>query len=381
MSGNGNDRRDRGDDRRLDDERSNGIDDGRSVLSGPPGRQLTTAQKLGIALLILMVFLAFIWIGQLRRTPTQPKTPEVSVTGDGGYRPAPIVLPPALPVPATVPLPAPKAASLPTPRHEMTPAESPIFAFSGGSEGAGTGPVARALGAEHVPPQAPAPAPPAVDNALSGRLKPTVLAGAKATLLPHPDMLLTEGTIIPCTLQTAINSELPGYVKCLLPDDVRSTTGNVVLLDRGTIVVGEVRDGLTQGQDRLFVLWDRAETPDHAIIQLGSPVTDELGRAGVTGTVNNHFWERFGGAILLSVVQGSLQAGTALAGNSGGGSGTYFNSFQSNGSEVSNTALQATINIPPTLEKNQGDNVNIFVSRDLDFSDIYNLRVSAGYGR
>ncbi len=380
MSGNGNGGRDRGDDRRLDDDRSNGIDDGRSVVSGPSGRQLTTAQKLGIALLILVVFLAFIWIGQLRRTPTQPKAPEVSVTGSGGFRPAPIVLPPVPPVPTTAPLPAPKAASLPTSRHEMTPAESPIFAFSGGSEAAAT-PVARALGTEHVLPQPPVSGPPAADNALSGRLKPTVLAGAKATLLPHPDMLLTEGTIIPCTLQTAINSELPGYVKCVLPDNVRSTTGNVVLLDRGTIVVGESQEGLTQGQDRLFVVWDRAETPDHAIIQLGSPATDELGRSGLTGTVNNHFWQRFGGAILLSVVQGSLQAGTALAGGSGGGSGTYFNSFQSNGSDVSDTALKATINIPPTLEKNQGDNINIFVARDLDFSDIYNLRVSIGYGR
>ena len=378
MSGNGNDGRGRGDDRRPGDDRADDIDDGRSVVSGPSGRQLTTAQKLGIALLVLVVFLAFIWIGQLRRTPPQPKVPEVSVTGAGGFRPAPIVLPPA----PAIPLPAPKAASLPAPqRHEMTPAESPIFAFSGGSEAAGAAPIAHALGTDHGLPQAPAPTPPAVDNALSGRLKPTVLAGAKATLLPHPDMLLTEGTIIPCTLQTAINSELPGYVKCVLPDDVRSTTGNVVLLDRGTIVVGESRDALLQGQDRLFVLWDRAETPDHAVIQLGSPAADELGRAGLSGTVNNHFWERFGGAILLSVVQGTLQAGTALAGSSGGGSGTYFNSFQSNGSEVSNTALQATINIPPTLEKNQGDNVNIFVARDLDFSDIYNLRVSAGYGR
>ena len=376
MSGNGDDRRD---DRRLSDDRPDGIDDARSTVSGPSGRQLTTAQKLGIGLLVLVVFLAFIWIGQLRRPPTQLKSPEVSVTSSGGYHPAPIVLPPTL-APTAVPLPAPKALSLPTSHHEMTPAESPIFAFSGTSESAA--PVARALGTEHVLPQPPAlPGPPAADNALSAKLKPTVLAGAKATLLPHPDMLLTEGTIIPCTLQTAINSELPGYVKCVLPNDVRSTTGNVVLLDRGTIVVGESQEGLSQGQDRLFVVWDRAETPDHAIIQLGSPATDELGRAGLPGAVNNHFWQRFGGAILLSLIQGSLQAGTALAGSSGGGSGTYFNSFQSNGSDVSNTALRATINIPPTLEKNQGDNVNIFVARDLDFSDIYNLRVSTGYAR
>jgi type IV secretion system protein VirB10 len=141
---------------------------------------------------------------------------------------------------------------------------------------------------------------------------------------------------------------------------------------RGTTVVGEIGHGLVQGQDRVFVLWDRAETPDHAVIELASPGTDELGRSGLPGHVNNHWWERFGGAILLSVIQGGLQTGTALAANSGSGGGTFFNSFQSNGTNVSDTALQATINIPPTLEKNQGDNMAIFVAKDLDFSDVYN---------
>ena len=211
-----------------------------------------------------------------------------------------------------------------------------------------------------------------------------MLEGSRASLLPHPDMLITKGTIIPCTLQTAINTELPGYVKCVLPQDIRGTTGDVVLLDRGTTVVGEIQNGLMQGQDRVFVLWDRAETPDHAIIELDSPGTDQLGVAGVPGAVNNHLLERFGSAILLSVIQGALQAGTALAGNSGTSSNNGFtvNSFQQSGSNISDTALQNSINIPPTLEVNEGDNVSIFVAKDLDFSDIYKLRVtSAAYAQ
>jgi type IV secretion system protein VirB10 len=254
----------------------------------------------------------------------------------------------------------------------MTPAESPIFAFSGGggvqAAVADAAAASLATGQDARPPDPP--------SALANLLKPTVLSGTKARLLPHPDMMVTMGTIIPCTLQTAIDSQLAGFVKCVLPQDVRSTTGNVVLLDRGTTVVGEIGRGLVQGQDRVFVLWDRAETPDHAIIELSSPGTDELGRSGLPGAVNNHWWQRFGGAIMLSVISGGLQAGTALAANSGQGGGTFVNSFQSNGTNVSDTALQATINIPPTLEKNQGDNVAIFVAKDLDFSDVYALRVT-----
>ena len=366
----------------MNDSRINasprGIDDEGSVVAGSPRRRLTALQKVGVACLVLVVFLAFIWIGQLDKATREVKQPDMGLSAGGAFHAPPPQ--PAPPVATPVPLPMP-ATSIFAPGHDSTAAESPIFAFSGGGGAAAA-----------VPAALPSPAalisgdqgnqPGGQLSALGNMLEPTILAGSKARLLPHPDMMLTMGTIIPCTLQTAIDSQLAGYVKCVLPQDVRSTTGNVVLLDRGTTVVGEIGRGLVQGQDRVFVLWDRAETPDHAVIELSSPGTDELGRSGLPGSVNNHWWERFGGAIMLSVIQGGLQAGTALAANSGSSGGTFFNSFQANGTNVSDTALQATVNIPPTLEKNQGDNVAIFVARDLDFSDVYNLHVTgAAHGQ
>src|SRR5208283_3135857 len=356
---------------------SKGVDDAGSVVAGAPRRQFTAAQKIGVAGLVLGVFLAFIWAGQINKTSQDVKQqPDLAGWTGGAFRPAPSQPLSSGATANNLPMPAPASTILPQPRqHEMTAAESPIFAFSGG------GGVAEAAAAA-------LPSPPALvagaeagqaaaqPSALAAMLKPTVLSGSRARLLPHPDMMVTMGTMIPCTLQTAIDSQLAGFVKCVLPQDVRGTTGNVVLLDRGTTVVGEIGHGLVQGQDRVFVLWDRAETPDHALIELSSPGTDELGRSGLPGGVNNHWWARFGSAILLSVIQGGLQTGTALAARSGSSGGTFFNSFQANGTNVSNTALEATINIPPTLEKNQGDNVAIFVASDLDFSDIYNLRVT-----
>jgi type IV secretion system protein VirB10 len=353
-----------------------GIDDEGSVVSGAPRRQLSALQKVGVAGLVLVVFLAFIWIAQLNKATKEVKQPDAVQSTGGVFHPPPAQPAPLAAPPVSMPMPPAAAPSIfAPPRHQGTAAESPIFAFSGG-------------GGIHEPVAATVPSLAALTNGVQGSqaagqpsalgnlLKPTVLTGSKARLLPHPDMMVTMGTMIPCTLQTAIDSQLAGFVKCVLPQDVRSTTGNVVLLDRGTIVVGEIGRGLVQGQDRIFVLWDRAETPDHAVIELSSPGTDELGRSGLPGRVNNHWWERFGSAILLSVIKGGLQTGTALAANSGSGAGTSINSFQSNGSNVSDTALQATVNIPPTLEKNQGDNVAIFVAKDLDFSDVYNLRVT-----
>jgi type IV secretion system protein VirB10 len=360
------------------------VDESGSLVAGPSRRQLTTWQKLGVAALVLVVCLSFIWIGNLSRTKTAAQRPEVPFPPNNGtFRAAPLVAPPQ-PTPA-LPMPAPSSPPLlarPA-RDELNPADSPIFAFGGsgtetGPPSIGSTPLVGSGGSEGAK-----PASTGTENALSLRLRPTVLQPVKAELLPHPDMLITQGTIIPCTLQTAINTELAGYAKCVLPQDVRGTTGNVVLLDRGTTLIGEIQSGLMQGQDRVFVLWDRAETPDHAIIALSSPGTDELGRSGLPGAVNYHFWQRFGGAILLSVIQGAFDIGAAAASNSGSGNNTtVFNSFQSNGQQLADTSLRATINIPPTLEKNQGDNIAIFVAKDLDFSDIYKLLYTGyDYGR
>lgn len=354
-----------------------GVDEEGSMVSGPrSGRQLTTFQKVAIPLGLGVVFVGVIWVEHLTGSRPQPKQRQVQVPEfTQNFRPAPVVVPPPPPPVRPLPLPPPTAARpsiLPSFRHEMTAAESPIFAFSGGAlqQVAGNA----AAGATNAVPKSAAGAPP---TRLTAKLTATIERGTKASLLPHPDMVVTKGTIIPCTLQTAINTELPGYVKCVLPQDVRSTTGDVVLLDRGTIVVGEVQQGLLNGQDRVFVTWDRAETPDHAIIEIDSEGTDELGRAGVPGGLDNHFWARYGSAILLTLIDGSIQVGSSLASNQGSGTGVYLNNFQGSNSSIADTALQANINIPPTLYVNQGDNVGIFVVRDLDFSDVYKLRLTA----
>jgi type IV secretion system protein VirB10 len=143
-----------------------------------------------------------------------------------------------------------------------------------------------------------------------------------------------------------------------------------------------------QGQNRVFVDWTRAETPEHVIVTLDSPGSDELGRAGLPGAVDNHFWERFGGALMLTLVQGGLDAATIEAAGSGNNNATsnqaalgFVYAAQSNGQSVANTALENTINIAPTLAKNQGDTASLIVAHDLDFSDVYSLRIdNAGTG-
>ena len=361
----------------MSDQSQSPVDDGRSPVAGATRRELSIGTKFGIMVLIGVVVLGYVWFNALysHRAAKQPGD-TATAYGNGGepYIQPPAAVPASAPSNLPQPSPASSSSSLLGGAQQQSPAQAPIMAFSGSND--------------MVPPAPPASAPAPSDadqtggpstlpgedkSPLAARLQATVMDGEKASVLQNPAMVITEGTMIPCILQTAIESELPGLVTCVVPLDIRGSTGDVVLLDRGTKIVGQIQTGLLQGQDRVFVNWTRAETPDHVIVTLDSPGSDELGRAGLAGAVDNHFWQRFGGALMLTLVQGGLDAATIAAAGQGGSNSTsqqaalgFVYAGQSNGQQIANTALENSINIAPTLSKNQGDTVSLIVAHDLD---------------
>jgi type IV secretion system protein VirB10 len=144
--------------------------------------------------------------------------------------------------------------------------------------------------------------------------------------------------------------------------------GSTVLLERGTKLVGETRGQVQQGAARVFVLWTEARTPTGVVIPLASPGTDELGRSGLAGQVNRHFFERFGAAILISTIDGVVQS--ALQPSNGGS--VIYNTSSSQ--DILTEVLKSTVNIPPTVTKANGDRIQVLVARDLDFRTVYELR-------
>ena len=56
--------------------------------------------------------------------------------------------------------------------------------------------------------------------------------------------------------------------------------------------------------------------------------------------------------------------------------GIAFQNSTRTGESMSEKILEQTINIPPTIYKNQGDLASIYVARDLDFSTVYQLRAN-----
>lgn len=179
--------------------------------------------------------------------------------------------------------------------------------------------------------------------------------------LRNPSRTIPQGTVIPAVLETALNSTRPGGVRALVQRDVYGFDGSRLLIPRGSRLYGEYSAELQPGQKRALVQWTRLIRPDGATIALNSPSSDPLGRAGIEGDVDNKFWQRFGGALLNSV----LDVGVGLAVKQA----TDGVIVALPGSTQNVQAVQQP-SIQPTLEVDHGTSVSVFVARDLDFSTV-----------
>lgn len=205
-------------------------------------------------------------------------------------------------------------------------------------------------------------------DALQMLLRPGVLRATQAQVLPTQHLLLPKGTFIDCTLETAIDSTLPGMTTCVTATDTFGADGSVVLLERGTKLIGETRGEVRQGQARVFVVWTEARTPTGVVVRLDSPGTDELGRSGLEGKVNRHFWQRFGAAALVSTIDGVVQA--EVQSSSRGGTVVLDPTASE---DVLTEILRSTVNIPPTIRVRNGARIQVLVARDVDFRSVYEL--------
>ncbi len=207
-------------------------------------------------------------------------------------------------------------------------------------------------------------------NAVDRLLRTDVTPSTSAAVLPTQRLLLPKGAFLDCTLETAIDSTLPGLTTCITAFDTFSADGTVVLLERGTKLIGEMRSQVQQGTARVFVLWTEARTPNGIVVALASPGTDELGRSGLPGTVDRHFADRFGAAILVSMIGGAIQSVVNRSQQQGGGT-LILN--PSGAGDVATEILRSTLSIPPTVRIPQGERIEVLVARDLDFRSVYSL--------
>lgn len=279
---------------------------------------------------------------------TAPVVPAEAITPV----PAPTVVAPSG-VPAPLPALAPQAVLAAAPNQapglQGNPAASPTVVF----DAAGATAPAAAIGG-----QGDLKSGGNANEDFAARLGGLGGSSAAAKRSFDPATTVTQGTLIPAVLETAIDTDVPGFVRAIVSTDVKSFDGRSVLVPRSSRLIGQYKSGLTAGQKRAYVIWTRLIRPDGVSVDLGSPAIAFGGETGLAGKVNSHFFERFGSAMLLSVLGGLPN----LIGNNSsvivGGGGT----------SAASAAVQQGGQVGPTIRVRQGEPIRVFTAKDLDFS-------------
>jgi type IV secretion system protein VirB10 len=294
------------------------------------------------------------------------------------YQPAAADAPPPAPPPAKTEVhPAPPPPVVAQAPPQAAPAPPPVRDFMPrmplppGVQPKPPRPVMLSYLVPHADGPKPAPAPPAEPPQTGLAFKTATLPGTKASGAIDDTYELMPG-LLPCVLDTAIQSDLPGPLLCHLPGPVYSPKG-VLLMEAETQVIGRYETLGKTGSNRLMAVSTFAHTPHGIWVPLtGEPFADDLGRSGLDGAVDQHFMQRFGAAIVMTLTEGALgivQADVSKGGNtylqlnSGGGVGG-----------LAQQILQAQVNIPPTFSKHQGETIALFLDQPIDFSDSYRIR-------
>lgn len=195
--------------------------------------------------------------------------------------------------------------------------------------------------------------------------KPSTIGGGKAGPAIHMTYVMRP-QIIPCALDTAMDSTVAGPFMCHTTQEVLSQD-HVLLLPAGSQIVGSYKNDVKSGQNRLFAFSGSVLTEEGIPVPLDSQISDGMGRAGIEGEVDNHYVQRFGAAITLSLADSLLGIAQAMASKEGQTS-LNLNSGSGVGG-VANQILQSQINIPPTIYVQPGTIVGVFVDHPIDFSD------------
>jgi type IV secretory pathway VirB10-like protein len=322
------------------------------------------AAVIGACLLGVITFVALSNHRAARQAPA-PQVAAVAPPAPVLAKPAPIVGPQRLliqPAAPTTPQTTPQVTSDP-----HAPAMVVDFSQSPGAVATSTGTTVAQGGAAPAANGATNDDKLSADERFSARISGSNVDVAHASRIHDLSHTAPQGTVIPAVLETAINSDLPGFVRAVVSRDVRGFDGTTVLIPRGSKLIGQYRSGVALSQTRAFVVWSRVITPDGVSIDIGSPGTDQLGRGGLEGETDTHFFERFGSAILLSVMGAGLDR---LADSGNNDSTAIIIGSQQQASQVASIALQKQIDIPTTITVPQGTPLQVFVTRDLDFAGV-----------
>jgi type IV secretion system protein VirB10 len=185
-------------------------------------------------------------------------------------------------------------------------------------------------------------------------------------VLPAPSpWTLSAGTIIPASLITGLNSDLPGLVIAQVSQNVSDTaTGRTVLIPQGARLIGSYDSMVAYGQRRALLVWQRIVFPDGSSIALDKmPATDTAGYSGLMDRVDSHSWQLIKGIALSTL----LGVGTELSLGSSESDlvRAVRESAQQNAAHAGDQITSRNLDVQPTLTVRPGWPVRAIVQKDL----------------
>lgn len=194
----------------------------------------------------------------------------------------------------------------------------------------------------------------------------------KTTYIADRVHTIAQGKLFNAVLETAINTELPGLVRAIISRDVYGEAGNDVLIPKGARLFGTYSSKITRGQGRVEITWNRLIRPDGVDLTIAFNASDQFGRAGVQGEVDNKYGSVIANSMLTSVLAvGSVAAVQKLLTNNGT-TVTTNNPQQGTVTTTGSATNQAIYDVSKTIV----DTVGQVISNSLDLQPI--IRVPQG---
>jgi type IV secretory pathway VirB10-like protein len=226
----------------------------------------------------------------------------------------------------------------------------------------------QAAGVAQVPTPAPITAPGAVPPAATAPTRPSARSVSPLTLLA--------GSLIPATLTSAINSDLPGSATAIVRRDVYdSLTGFELLIPQGSRLFGRYDHQVAYGQSRLVVTWTRLTLPDGSTFDLEPmPGADGVGASGLADRVDRHLGRLFGGALLMSVVSAGAQLSQPSysdANRAPSAGSVASGALGQQLTQVSSALIERELQVRPTVTLRPGATFSVSVTTDIVFPASY----------
>lgn len=188
---------------------------------------------------------------------------------------------------------------------------------------------------------------------------------------------LKRGSVIPATLVTGINSDLPGRITAQVSQNVYdSATGHRLLIPQGAKLFGRYDSDVSFGQNRVLVVWTDIIFPNGSTLQIGGMAgTDAAGYGGFRDKVDNHYFRTFGSAILVALIGTGtdllLPQDRSGIGSTDSAADAARRSFAETFGQISQQTVSKNLDVQPTLKIRPGYRFNVLVDQDIVFPRAY----------